>query len=66
MPPNHTVRNLLPPKKSYNPHQQPLFLLNFPMTDLAVFLTFSTFTIQQLPNEEEQHQAIQSQSRCKT
>ena len=31
-----------------------------------LFLTFSTFTIQQLPNEEEQHQAIQSQSRCKT
>ena len=28
MPPNHTVHNLLPPKKSNNPHQQPLYIIN--------------------------------------
>lgn len=40
MPPNHTVHNLLPPKKSNNPHQQPLHIINFPMTDLAFLKNF--------------------------
>ena len=53
-------------KKSNNPHQQPLYIINLSHDWLGFVKTFSTFTIQQLPNEEEQHQAIQSQSRCKT